>query len=295
MAPDRDERVPRRSTAPGAASGRSGARAQESALVRPRDPLPTRVRDLPPLPSAYHDAVDEGLHALGLVLDDAARVAIDTHVRLLLAWTTAINLTAIRDPAEVARLHVLDSLAAVPHLRRFGVRGILDLGSGGGYPGLPVAIGIDAVRALLVDSVGKKVRFLQTVVEATRLGGRVAAEAARAEELAHDARDRGMWPVVTARAVSPLADLVEVALPLLEPGGRLVAWKRLPLDDEIQAAAPALAALAAGPIEVVGAGIPGLETHRLVIVPRAGPIEGRFPRDPALRRRVPIRQAPSTR
>jgi 16S rRNA (guanine527-N7)-methyltransferase len=151
-----------------------------------------------------------------------------------------------------------------------------------------VAIGIDADRALLVDSVGKKVRFLQTVIEATQLGGRVAAEATRAEALAHDARDRGMWPVVTARAVSPLADLVEVALPLLVPGGRLVAWKRLPLDEELAAAAPALAALSAGPIEVVDAGVPGLESHRLVIVPRAGPIEGCFPRDPALRRRAPL-------
>ena len=222
------------------------------------------------------------------MLDDPARDAIDSHVRLLLAWTTAMNLTAIREPAEVARLHVLDSLAVVPHLRPFGTRRVLDLGSGGGYPGLPVAVALDADRALLVDAVGKKVRFLRTVIEATRLGTRFAAEAVRAEALAHDPRDRGAWPLVTARAVSSLAELVELALPLVAPGGRLVAWKRLPLDDELRAAAPALAALRAGPVEVVDTGVPGLATHRLVIVPRSGPIDARFPRDPALRRRASL-------
>ena len=199
-----------------------------------------------------------------------------------------MNLTAIRMPADVARLHVLDSLAAVPHLRRLGVRRVLDLGSGGGFPGLPVAVGIDADRALLVDSVGKKVRFLRAVIEGTGLDGRVAAEAMRAEALARDPRDREAWPLVTARAVASLAELVELALPLVSPGGRLMAWKRLPLDDELDAAAPVLAALAAGPVEVVATGVPDLETHRLVIVPRAGPIDRRFPRDPAVRRRAPL-------
>jgi 16S rRNA (guanine527-N7)-methyltransferase len=209
-------------------------------------------------------------------------------VRFLLAWTTAINLTAIRDPAEVARLHVADSLAAVPLLRGLGVHALLDLGSGGGYPGLPLAAVLPADRALLVDSIAKKVRFLATVIEATGLGDRVHAEAARAEALAHDPADREAWPAVTARAVAGLAELVEVALPLVAPGGVLVAWKRAPLDDELATAAPALAALDAGPVTVHEAGVPGLEAHRLVVIARGGPIDPRFPRDPAERRRHPL-------
>lgn len=229
--------------------------------------------------------LDAGLERLGLELDGPARAAIDTHVRFLLAWTTAINLTAVRDPADVARLHVLDSLTAVSRIRTAGAEALLDLGSGGGYPGIPLAIALGARRTLLVDSVGKKVRFLETVIAALGLGDRMAAEAARAEELARGRRDREAWPVVTARAVAGLAELVEVALPLVAPGGVLVAWKRAPLDDELAAAGPALAALRAGAVEVVDAGLPGLEGHVLVVVPRGGPIDARFPRDPAERRR----------
>ncbi len=188
----------------------------------------------------------------------------------------------------MARLHVLDSLAAAPLLRERGAAALLDLGSGGGYPGLPLAAALGAERTLLVDSVGKKVRFLATVIEATGLGGRVHAETARAEALARSRRDRAAWPIVTARAVASLAELVEVALPLATPDGVLVAWKRVPLDDELAAARPALEALRAGPVLVHDPGVPGLEAHRLVIVPRHGPIDPRFPRDPAERRRRPL-------
>ena len=225
---------------------------------------------------------------LGVSLSEAARAVIDGHVRLLLAWNDAINLTAIRDPAEIARAHVLDSLAAVPLLEGLGIRRFLDLGSGGGFPGLPLTAAIGAQRALLVDSVGKKVRFLETVIAATGLATTTAAEQVRAEALALDPRDREGWPAVTARAVAPLADLVEVALPLVAPGGVLVAWKGASAAAELEAAGPVLRALHAGPVRILDAGVPGLPEHRLVVVPRGGPIESRYPRDPAERRRRPL-------
>jgi 16S rRNA (guanine527-N7)-methyltransferase len=257
-------------------------------LDRPRGPLPTRVSDLPALPAAYEAALEPGLAALaalGSPVTAEALVAIDGHVRLLLAWTEAINLTAIRDPAEVARRHVLDSLAALPVLRARGIRRLLDIGSGGGFPGLPLAVAVGAARALLVDSVGKKVRFLETVIAATGLADRVAAEQARAETLAHDPRDRAAWPAVTARAVLSLAELVEVGLPLVAPGGVLVAWKGPSLEGELAAARPALRALAAGRVEIVEPRLPGIEDHRLVVVERGGAVDPRYPRDPADRRR----------
>lgn len=257
----------------------------EGALDRPRGPLPTRVSDVPSLPPAYGDVLENGLRALDLELEPDVRDAIDAHVRLLLAWTGAINLTAIREPGEVARLHVLDSLTAVAHLRSRGIDRIVDIGSGGGFPGLPLAIALHSDRTLLLDSVGKKVRFLRTVIEATGLERRVAAEAARAESAAHDPRDREAWPAVTARAVASLAELVELGLPLAAPGGVLVAWKRGDVDEELAAAAGALDALRAGPVTVLTSGVPGLEDHRLVLIPRGGPIPARFPRATAERRR----------
>jgi len=139
-----------------------------------------------------------------------------------------------------------------------------------------------------VDSVGKKARFLTAAIGAMGLTATAVAVQARAEALGREPRDRGRWPVVTARAVAPLADLVEVALPLVAPGGVLIAWKGASADDEIAAAAGALRALRAGPVRVVDAGVPGLAGHRLVVVPRGGAVEARFPRDPAERRRNPL-------
>ena len=241
----------------------------------------------PNLPLEYGLALDTGLAELGLELAPAARTAIDDHVRLLLAWTAAINLTAIRDPAEVARAHVLDSLTAVAVLRDRGIGRILDLGSGGGYPGLPIAAVLPAERVLLVEPIGKKARFLETVVEATGLSDRVEVAAARAEALAADPAHRGRWPAVTARAVASLADLVELSFPLLAPGGVLLAWKRGDIVAEVGAAQRAIAALGGGSMTSVTAGVTGLRDHRLVVVSPRGHAPAGYPRDPAARQRRP--------
>jgi 16S rRNA (guanine527-N7)-methyltransferase len=265
---------------------RSRTQHRRRALDPRREPLPTRVEDTPPLPAGYHSALDAGLGALGIALDDPARAAIDGHVRLLLAWNRAINLTAIDDPAIAATAHVVDSLTALATLRARGVRGLVDVGSGGGYPGLPLTVALPAERALLVESIAKKARFLETVTAATGQEGRVAIFAGRAEALAADRTQRERWPAVTVRAVAALADLVELAFPLLEPGGILVAWKRGDLRGELAAAGRATRALGGGSVETVEVDGP-LPGHRLVVVTKRGRTDLSFPRDPAVRRRMP--------
>ena len=104
-----------------------------------REPLPTAVQDTPTLPAAALQALDDGLVALDLALDATARAAIEGHLRLLLAWTSAINLTAIREPVAAVTGHVIDSLTGVAALAGRPRDRLLDLGSGGGYPGLPLA------------------------------------------------------------------------------------------------------------------------------------------------------------
>ncbi len=221
-----------------------------------------------------------------------------------MAWNAAINLTAVREPGAIAVRHVADSLTGLAVLRARGIDRLVDLGSGGGFPGMTLAAALPADRALLVESVAKKARFLATVVAATGLGRHVAAVPDRAETVAAGPADRGRWPAVTARAVAPLAELVELAFPLLEPGGVLVAWKRGPVDDraglggELDAAARALDAIdPGGRIEVrvpIPAGvatnpaIADLADHILVIVERGrGTVGDLWPRDMALRSRRP--------
>jgi 16S rRNA (guanine527-N7)-methyltransferase len=166
-----------------------------------------------------------------------------------------------------------------------------------------LAAALPAERALLVDSIGKKVRFLATVVAAVGLDRHVAAEAARSESLAASRADRGRWPAVTARAVAPLGELIELGLPLLHPGGVLIAWKResgadpFALEAEVAAARRAVGAIDPGSrigVEAPVGPASGLADravladHRLVIVERGtGPITATWPRDPATRRRQP--------
>jgi len=284
----------------------SGARTarrhdrQEGCLDRPRDPLPTRVDSLPDLPPAFGAALEPGLGALGLTLSTETRAAIEGHVRLLLAWNAAINLTGIRDVADVAVRHVLDSLTALPLLAEHGVRRLVDLGSGGGFPGLPLAAAAGLDRVRLVESIAKKARFLETVVAAVGLADRVEVLALRAEALAVDRARTARWDAVTARAVAPLAELVELAFPLLAPGGCLIAWKSASAlegrDAEVAAARRAIGAIdpvarieiAAAVPEPARASLAALADHRLVIVTRSErAITGRWPRDPASRRRAP--------
>jgi 16S rRNA (guanine527-N7)-methyltransferase len=256
-------------------------------LDRRREPLPTRVQDTPDLPPPYDAALRRGLDDLGIELSEAARTAIDAHVRLLLAWSPAVNLTAIRDPAAVALGHVVDSLTAVAWLQARGIERLLDLGSGGGFPGLPLAAAQPNLDTTLLEPIAKKARFLMTVVEATGLAGRVHVHAARAEDVARDDTRRGDWPVVTARAVAATADLIELAFPLLASGGSLLAWKRGDLRAELAAAQRAIDAVGGGSIEVVEVRVAGLRDHRLVVATRAraGLIPDRYPREPAARRR----------
>ena len=263
-----------------------------------RPPLPTNPARLPPLPERYHDALAGGLTTLGLDLLRPQLDALEAYVRLLLAWTEAINLTAISEPAAVAREHLLDSLSAVALLRDASAQRILDLGSGAGLPGLPIAIAMPEARLVLVESIAKKAAFLRTAVQAVGVGDRVDVAAERVEALANPGREREAFDAVTARAVAGLSELVELAFPLLRIGGRLVAWKREPRPSDVQAGRePLRIELAAGreaartlggDLDVVPVALRGLDHHRLVVVTKRRATPARFPRSPAERRQNPM-------
>jgi 16S rRNA (guanine527-N7)-methyltransferase len=262
---------------------------REKAPRRSQQPLPTRVQGLAPLPEGYRRTLYTGLASIdGAQLSDSQLAVIDGHVRLLLAWNQAVNLSGIRAAEAIAREHVLDSLAALPVLRQAGLDEFLDLGSGAGYPGLPLAVALPARRALLVESVAKKARFLAVVAEAVGVADRVAVAALRAEDLAADPRQRGRWPAVVARAVASLPELAELALPLLQSGGRLIAWKREPLEAELAAGERALGLLGGRLAGRAAVAVPGLEDHVLIVVEKVAATPAGYPRPPAQRRRRPL-------
>jgi len=279
------------------------ATAGRGATPPERAPLPTRVDALPPLPEEFGRVVDAALASLDLELTPGMRAAIEAQARLLVAWNAHVNLTAIDDPGRIALEHVADSLAAVPPLldllaaRRPPRRPVtlLDVGSGAGYPGLPVAVAIPAAHGALLESVGKKVAFLAAASGAARAALEAAGEDplpiapihGRAEELARLPEQREHWDIVTARAVAPLASLVGLALPFVRPGGVLVAWKRDAgdgaLEEEIAAAEAVLWELSIDPPSVERVPVDGLADHRLVLIRKRRSTPDRPRRRPASR------------
>ena len=269
-------------------------RTGESSVTPPSDrqPLPSSVNGLPPLPAEYDATLRTGLAALGAdAPPEDLLAAVADHIRLLIAWNTAMNLSGIREPAAMAREHVLDSLSALGLLRRAGITEFVDLGSGGGFPGLPLAVTLPAIRALLVESVAKKARFLEAAAAAAGVGETVGVAAIRAEALAADPVHRGRWQAAIARAVADLTELAEIALPLVRVGGLLVAWKKLPLEEELERAAAAVPQLGGRAARIYAVEIPGLEDHVLVTIEKVGPTPSQYPRDPAVRRRRPLQRS----
>jgi 16S rRNA (guanine527-N7)-methyltransferase len=216
-------------------------------------------------------------------LDEAQRF-----VALLLAANRRVNLTRVTAPAEVARLHLLDSLAALPLIDRVAGREAMDIGSGGGLPGLALALARPGMRWTLVDSVGKKAAILHEFVEALGLRN-VAILSDRAEALGQTRQHRERYAVATARACATLPVLAELALPLVAPGGLLIAWKG-PIsdaDDEVRRARVAIGQLGGGHLSIVDPRLPALGGHRLVTVPKERATDARFPRRPGEPRRRP--------
>jgi 16S rRNA (guanine527-N7)-methyltransferase len=214
---------------------------------------------------------------------------IERYVALLLDANTRLNLTRVVEPEAVARLHLLDALAALPMLDALGPSAALDLGSGGGVPGIPLALARPAVQWTLVDSVGKKADALRGFVRSLGLDN-VAVIAERAELLGRSPAHRERYDLLAARACAALPVLVELALPLLRIGGELLAWKG-PLDDasaEMQHGRAAVERLGGGPLRLVPAGIEALGDHTFVVVPKDRPTPARYPRRPGEPNRRPL-------
>jgi 16S rRNA (guanine527-N7)-methyltransferase len=167
--------------------------------------------------SSYHAQIDEALAQAGASLSPAIVEGLAVQMARVIEYNQHTNVTAIREPNAFVWLHVVDSLLALPEIEAAGPGLLVDIGSGAGYPGVPLLLA-SGRQGLLVDSVSKKARLLSQIVEDLDINASVSD--ARVEELGE--RDAA---VVTARAVSSLPALVELAAPLLRLGGRLVALK----------------------------------------------------------------------
>lgn len=220
---------------------------------------------------------------LGVTLDAEAVERFRQYRDLLLAANERFNLTRITDPDEIELRLFADSLSLLPHLPENATR-VLDIGSGGGVPGMALAITRPDLPMTLLDATAKKVRFLTETADALGLDN-VMTIHGRAEELARDRLHRERYDAVTARAVARLATLVELALPFLTVGGRAILSKGSAAADELAEARYAIGLLGGRAHPLVATEIEGTT---LVVVDKRKPTPAAYPRNTGVPNKSPL-------
>ncbi len=219
----------------------------------------------------------------GLELDEIATEKLDTYAALLVEWNQRMNLTAITDPEGIVLKHFVDSLTLLPHLPKEPFS-LVDVGTGAGFPGLPIAIVRDDVRLTLLDSLKKRLGFLGAVCEELAISAELVH--ARAEEAGQKEELRERFDVATARAVAALPTLCEYCLPFVRQGGCFLAMKGPDCEKELPVAKKAAEQLGGGTIEVQSLWLPARPTadrseRRILKISKISATPPKYPRPSA--------------
>jgi 16S rRNA (guanine527-N7)-methyltransferase len=228
-------------------------------------------------------ALLSGLPQLGLRLSDAQADTFCRFGEALLEKNQVMNLTAITEPQEVARLHFLDCMALL-NAADFKNKSVIDVGCGAGFPGVPLKIAEPSITLTLLDSLKKRVDWLSEVLP--QLGLEAECVCARAEEYALQHRE--IYDLAVSRAVARLSMLSELCLPLVSVGGAFVAMKSVDSDEEISQAARGIGLLGGKVEKILDYPVPGTDAvHRAVVIRKVKKTPAQYPR-----RFAKIKQSP---
>lgn len=222
-----------------------------------------------------------------LDLNESELQAFERYYNELFVYNSHTNLVANTEEEEVYIKHFLDSLAfslvEEDKDRKFS---LLDFGCGGGFPGVPILIVYKQANLVAVDSVGKKIRFVDKLSTALGIGSRLVSKNARIEDL--ESNNREFYDYITARAVAPLSMLVEYCVPYLKVGGQLVAYKSKTAEEEISTAENALRLLHAEVADVKDYKIDNDSVRKLVVIEKTAPSDKQYPRKNGLVKKHPL-------
>lgn len=221
----------------------------------------------------------------GMTLTDSQSGSLDRYLDLLFQANERMNLTRISDRTQAEIHHVGDAMTLLPFIGPGSVS-IADVGSGGGVPGIPLAIVHPDARMILIESTKKKAAFLSEAVRELDLKN-VSVVPLRAEEAAR-AEERESFDVVVSRAVGQLVWLAEWCLPLAKMGGKVLAMKGSKVQEEIPAASKAIKLLGGGEPIIHSVQLPGTEHHVIVEIPKVTKTDAKYPRNPTMTRGKPI-------
>ncbi len=221
------------------------------------------------------ELLKNGFSAMKLSVSDAQIAQLKDFTARMLDTNKVMNLTRITDPKEIAEKHLLDC-ASLLQAADFSQKSVVDVGCGAGFPGMPLHILCPSCELTLLDSLGKRIRFLQGCIDAMNLSN-IEAVHARAEEFA--AKHREQYDFAVSRAVAQLNVLAELSLPLVKQGGAFIAMKSKDTDEELERAKKAIRLLGGEIEKIIDYTIPHTEiTHRLVVIRKKNHTPKQYPR-----------------
>lgn len=221
------------------------------------------------------ELLKNGFSAMKLSVSDAQIAQLEDFTARMLETNKVMNLTRITDPKEIAEKHLLDC-ASLLQAADFSKKSVVDVGCGAGFPGMPLHILCPSCELTLLDSLGKRIRFLQGCIDAMNLSD-IEAVHARAEEFA--AKHREQYDFAVSRAVAQLNVLAELSLPLVKQGGAFIAMKSKDTDEELERAKKAIRLLGGEIEKIIDYTIPHTEIiHRLVVIRKKNHTPKQYPR-----------------
>ena len=237
--------------------------------------------------SKFH-ILEDGCQAFGVTLTDKQIEQFEKYYELLVEWNKVMNLTGITEFDEVMQKHFVDSVAAAKYAEMEKVNRLIDVGTGAGFPGIPLKIVYPHIQVTLLDSLNKRIKFLDEVVDNLGLIG-IETVHGRAEDAAKKAEYREQFDLSVSRAVANLASLTEYCLPFIKVGGKFVSYKSVSVDEEITQSKKAVYVLGGEIGKVEKFNLPESDMERsLVIIEKKRSTPKKYPRKAGMPTKEPL-------
>ena len=232
--------------------------------------------------------IQEAFRKINIELSDQQAASLLIYYEMLVEWNQVMNLTAITEFEDVLLKHFIDSAAIGEIMDMSKVRTIMDVGTGAGFPGLPLKIVYPHVQITLLDSLNKRIQFLNAVIETLHLDG-IHAVHGRAEDFGRDVNYREQYDVCVSRAVANLSSLSEYCVPFVKVGGKFVSYKAGEVEEEVVQAEKAIRTLHCEPAIIKKITLPDSDLLRaFVIIKKKGRLDKKYPRKAGMPTKNPL-------